>query len=163
KSENSLTEAHRGDFWSRGPAETILFLCRFLARVGDHCETPSGATDLEPDGWANLFLYRAMAGIGFGFGKEPVTENKNRHGLIGRGSAALTSRFSYRHSNPEVSLSLARALRYDAVNAMLLNEFLKQHRKVEEQEATIVKQQKQIDALTAGLQKVSDQLEVSKA
>jgi len=53
-------------------------------------------------------------------------------------------------------------VRYDAVNAMLLNEFLKQHRKVEQQEATIAKQQKQIEALTTGLQKVSDELVLSK-
>ena len=53
-------------------------------------------------------------------------------------------------------------VRYDAVNAMLLNEFLKEHRKVEEQGAIIAKQQKQIEALAAGLQKVSAQLEVSK-
>ena len=54
-------------------------------------------------------------------------------------------------------------VRYDAVNAMLLNEFLKEHRKNERQETTIAKQQKQIDALAAGLQKVSAQLEVSKS
>ena len=48
------------------------------------------------------------------------------------------------------------------VNAMLLNEFLKEHRKNEKQEATITRQQKQIDALTAGLQKISAQLEASK-
>ncbi len=53
-------------------------------------------------------------------------------------------------------------VRYEEVNAMLLNEFLKEHRKVEQQGATIAKQQKQIEALTTGLQKVSDQLEVSK-
>jgi hypothetical protein len=53
-------------------------------------------------------------------------------------------------------------VRYDGVNAMLLNEFLKEHRKNEEQETTIARQQKQIDALTAGLQKVSAQLEASK-
>ena len=60
-------------------------------------------------------------------------------------------------------------VRYEAVNAMLLNEFLKEHRKVEEQdhkiqkqEATIAKQQKQIEALTTGLQKVSDQLQLNK-
>jgi hypothetical protein len=53
-------------------------------------------------------------------------------------------------------------VRYEAVNAMLLNEFLKEHCKVEEQGAIIAKQQKQIEALTAGLQKVSDQLEMSK-
>ena len=61
-------------------------------------------------------------------------------------------------------------VRYDAVNAMLLNEFLKEHRTVRElksivanQEATAAHQQKQIEALTAGLQKVSAQLEVSKS
>jgi len=62
------------------------------------------------------------------------------------------------------------SVRYEAVNAMLLNEFLKEHRKVEEQEMTIAQlkqdfqsrlahQQKQIETLTAGLQKVSAQAE----
>jgi hypothetical protein len=54
------------------------------------------------------------------------------------------------------------SVRYDQVNAMLLNEFLKQHRKVEEQEAIIAKQQKQIDTLTRGLQRVSNQIELTK-
>src|SRR5881628_517791 len=58
-------------------------------------------------------------------------------------------------------------VRYEAVNAMLLNEFLKEHRKVEQLkkdfESKIAEQQKQIELLTAGLQKVSAQLELSKA
>jgi hypothetical protein len=57
-------------------------------------------------------------------------------------------------------------VRYEAVNAMLLNEFLKEHRIVEQLkkdfESKIAEQQKQIEALTAGLQKVSAQLEASK-
>ena len=53
-------------------------------------------------------------------------------------------------------------VRYEAVNAMLLNEFLKEHGKVQELEATAANQQKQIEALTAGLQKVSAQIEVTK-
>jgi hypothetical protein len=55
------------------------------------------------------------------------------------------------------------SVRYEQVNAMLLNEFLKEHRKVEEQEATLARQQKQIEALAAGLQKVSAQLELTTA
>jgi len=47
-------------------------------------------------------------------------------------------------------------VRYDAVNAMLLNEFLKEHRKVEQLE-------KQVQKLAAGLQKVSAQLELTKS
>jgi uncharacterized coiled-coil protein SlyX len=75
------------------------------------------------------------------------------------------------------------SVRYEVVNAMLLNEFLKEHRKVEEQdhriqqqeatitqlkstvakqEAAAAKQQKQIEVLTPGLQKVSAQVEMSK-
>jgi hypothetical protein len=54
------------------------------------------------------------------------------------------------------------AVRYEAVNAMLLNEFLKEHRKVKDLKANAARQQKQIDALTAGLQKVSAQLELNK-
>ena len=52
-------------------------------------------------------------------------------------------------------------VRYEAVNAMLLNEFLKEHRKVEEQGAIIAKPQKQIDALTAIVRKVSERIELS--
>jgi uncharacterized coiled-coil protein SlyX len=52
-------------------------------------------------------------------------------------------------------------VRYDQVNAMLLNEFLKEHCTVRELKATVARQQKQIEALTAGLQKVSAQLEAS--
>jgi hypothetical protein len=54
------------------------------------------------------------------------------------------------------------SVRYDAVNAMLLNEFLKEHGKVEKLETTVACQQKQIETLTAGLQKVSAKLEASK-
>jgi uncharacterized coiled-coil protein SlyX len=78
------------------------------------------------------------------------------------------------------------SVRYEQVNAMLLNEFLKEHREVEDlnaaavkQEATIAdlkstvvkqekgfqsklaKQEKQIEAMTLGLQKVSAKVEIS--
>ena len=56
-------------------------------------------------------------------------------------------------------------VRYEAVNAMLLNEFLKQHRKVEEQasknekqELRLTEQQKQIDALQATLREQAEQV-----
>lgn len=45
---------------------------------------------------------------------------------------------------------------------MLLNEFLKGHQEMEEQGATIAKQQKQIETLTASLKKVSAQLEANE-
>jgi hypothetical protein len=67
-------------------------------------------------------------------------------------------------TSPERELvgSTAASKRYEAVNAMLLNEFLKEHRKVQDLEASAVRQQKQIEALTAGLQKVNAQVEMSE-
>ncbi len=53
-------------------------------------------------------------------------------------------------------------VRYDSVNAMLLNEFLKEHRKVEEQGATIAQMRKEIETLTRMMQKVSEQIEANK-
>ena len=57
-------------------------------------------------------------------------------------------------------------VRYDQVNAMLLNEFLKEHRKVEKLEATVAQQHKDFEAAVAELkgqiQKVNAQLELDK-
>ena len=108
-------------------------------------------------------------------GLKPVTfhyksDNCNapQFGLIAEEVAKVNPDLVVRDDNGEIY-----TVRYDAVNAMLLNEFLKEHRKNEEQEATITQQrknfeaalaqqQKEIEALTAGLQKLSAQLETSK-
>jgi hypothetical protein len=79
-------------------------------------------------------------------------------GLIAEEVAQVNPDLVVRDENGEIY-----TVRYDAVNAMLLNEFLKEHRKVAELEATATRQQKQIDALTEGLQKVSAQLELTKS
>ena len=54
------------------------------------------------------------------------------------------------------------SVRYDQVNAMLLNEFLKEHKAFLEERRTVEELKKEVAALTLGLQKVSAQLEVSK-
>jgi Chaperone of endosialidase len=62
-----------------------------------------------------------------------------------------------------------QTVRYEQVNAMLLNEFLKEHRKNEEQQATIAELKSKLETVTARLeqqaaqiQKVSAQLEMVK-
>jgi hypothetical protein len=97
--------------------------------------------------------------------------NTPQFGLIAEEVAAVNPDLVVRDDKGEIY-----TVRYEAVNAMLLNEFLKEHRKVEDQErrlhqqetthaqqqkefaSTIAQQQKQIEALTTGLQKVSAQL-----
>ena len=55
-----------------------------------------------------------------------------------------------------------QSVRYEAVNAMLLNEFLKEHRAFVEEQGKVEKLEQQVAALTAGLQKVSAQMEANK-
>src|SRR5207248_10613327 len=53
-------------------------------------------------------------------------------------------------------------VRYEAVNAMLLNEFLKEHGQVQQLKATVAQQQKQIEAWTVAVRKVSDRQQMNK-
>ncbi len=55
------------------------------------------------------------------------------------------------------------SVRYEQVNAMLLNEFLREHKTVQQQGATIARLEKQVQALSASLQQVSVQIEMNKS
>jgi hypothetical protein len=108
-------------------------------------------------------------------GLKPVTfhyksdgANTPQFGLIAEEVAKVNPDLVIRDEKGEIY-----SVRYEAVNAMLLNEFLKEHRKVEALQASFAqqqkdfqanaaRQQKQIEALTTGLQKVSAQFEASK-
>ena len=94
-------------------------------------------------------------------------------GTSGVGKTSLVAKFVHNMFSDKylttvgvkIDKKTVAVVRYDAVNAMLLNEFLKKHRKVEQQDARLAKQeaiicqqQKQIEALTATVQKVSDRL-----
>jgi len=99
------------------------------------------------------------------------TTSTPQFGLIAEEVAEVNPDLVVRDENGEIY-----TVRYEAVNAMLLNEFLKEHRKVEEQEATITQlksavaqQQEGMKVFAATLkeqasqiQKVSAQLELSK-
>ena len=78
------------------------------------------------------------------------TKDTPQFGLIAEEVAKVNPNLVVRDKNGQIY-----TVRYDAVNAMLLNEFLKEHQEVQELK-------KQVAALTAGLQKVSAQVEVSK-
>jgi cytochrome c biogenesis protein ResB len=69
-------------------------------------------------------------------------------GLIAEDVAVVNPDLVVRDKNGEIY-----TVRYDQVNAMLLNEFLKEHRKVDEQQATITHLQKDLQAVSAEQQK----------
>ena len=90
-------------------------------------------------------------------------------GLVAEEVAEVSPDLVVRDKNDEIY-----TVRYDTVNAMLLNEFLKEHRKVQKLQATVAQQrqsfqsrlaqqEKQIEAVASGLQKVNAQLAASSA
>src|SRR5438132_1674904 len=89
---------------------------------------------------------------------------RTQYGLIAEEVATVNPDLVVQHKDGEIS-----TVRYEQVNAMLLNEFLKEHKKVQNLEVTVAQQQQGMEVLTAQLkeqaaqiQKVSAQLEVSK-
>ena len=130
--------------------------------------------DIKPIDKASEAIF-ALKPVSFRYNKEYDATQTIAFGLIAEDVAQVYPDLVGR--NPD---GQPESVRYEQINAMLLNEFLKEHRKVEEQgrrlqqqEATIAQQQKefaskialqqkQIEALTAGLQQVSTQVEMSR-
>jgi len=106
----------------------------------------------------------ALKPVTFRYKQELDPKGIPQFGLVAEEVAKVNPDLVVRDDNGEIY-----TVRYEAIHAMLLNEFLKdhnaflkEHRKVESLEATVLQQQKQIEALTAGLETVSDQLEMRR-
>ena len=101
--------------------------------------------DIKPMEKASEALY-ALKPVSFRYNKEYDGTQTLAFGLIAEEVAEVCPDLVGRNSRGE-----PESVRYEQMNAMLLNEFLKEHRKNEEQEATIASQQKQIDSAYRGL------------
>jgi uncharacterized coiled-coil protein SlyX len=142
---------------STGKLGTVLSSARYKEGIKAMDKSSEAILALEPV----IFRYK----------KEFDPDGATQFGLIAEQVAKVSPDLVVRDEDGEVM-----TVRYEAVNAMLLNEFLKEHTKVQEQQSTIAelksavadqqtanaRQQKQIEALTATMQKVSDQVELSK-
>ena len=132
-------------------------------RLGTLASSRRYKEDIKPMGEASEALFRLKPGT-FRYKKELDPKGAARFRLVAEEVAKV---------NPHLVVADDQGkpltVRYEEVNAILLNEFLKEHRAVLElksaaakQETIIARQQKQIEALTAGLQKVSAELELNK-
>ena len=123
--------------------------------------------DIHPMDNASQTLYR-LKPVTYRYKKEIDRSQSLDYGLIAEDVAEIDSNLAVRARDGQIE-----SVRYNAINAMLLNEFLKEHRKVQELDATVAQQQKDFQAtiaqLTARLeeqvseiQRVSAQLQLSK-
>src|SRR5262245_29258359 len=164
--------------FAQAPAGSIEFVTVRLSdgKLGHDVSARRYKEDIKPMGNASELIYK-LKPVTYRFKKTDVDPKKGPpsqnldYGLIAEEVAEIDPQLAIRDGKGQIE-----SLRYKAIYNMLLNEFLKEHRKNEEQgatitalrandakqETTIAQQQKQIDALSAGLQKVSAQLEVSR-
>jgi len=95
----------------------------------------------------------ALKPVSFRYKKEIDASGTLQFGLVAEEVADVNADLVTRDSEGK-----PETVRYDAVNAMLLNEFLKEHKAFLEEHSTVEELKKQVAALTAGLQEVSAQL-----
>ncbi|HEY9805062.1 MAG TPA: tail fiber domain-containing protein, partial [Candidatus Obscuribacterales bacterium] len=113
--------------------------------------------EIRPMDKASETLF-ALKPVTFRYKKEVDAERPFSFGLIAEDVAEVSPELITRDEkgNPQT-------VRYEAVNAMLLNEFLKEHKTVQQQGQTIARLEKQLEMGTATLQKVSAQFELNKS
>jgi trimeric autotransporter adhesin len=111
--------------------------------------------DIQPMDKASETLYR-LKPVTFRFNSD--WKGTKQYGLIAEEVAEVDPQLVVHSKNGEVT-----AVHYEQINNMLLNEFLKEHKKVEELksdfQATVAKQQKEIQTLTARLEEQAAQIQ----
>src|SRR5262249_47214143 len=148
-------------------ADGIPVLINASNKLGTATSSKRFKEDIKPMNKSSEALF-ALKPVAFRYKKEIDPAGTSQLGLVAEDVEKVNPDLIVRDEEGK-----PYSVRYDQVNAMLLNEFLKEHKTVQEQRATIIqqrkhfeaaiaRQQKQIDALTAGLQKVSAQLELNK-
>ena len=113
--------------------------------------------EIQPMTNASETLYR-LKPVTYRFKKEIDTSQSLDYGLVAEDVAAVDPNLAIRDGKGQVE-----AVRYTAINAMLLNEFLKEHKKVEDLEGAVASLVATVKEQAAQIQKVSAQVEVSNA
>jgi hypothetical protein len=120
--------------------------------------------DIKPMDKASEVLY-ALEPVTFHYKKEIDAVQTSQLGLVAEDVDKVNPDLVVRDKEGK-----PYSVRYDAVNAMLLNEFLKEHRAFVEEQRKVAQQQKEIEALKAELkeqrsiiQKVSDRIELKSS
>ena len=138
-----------GNIGSTAQANGVFVTVGVGGKLGFQVSSRRYKDDIKPMDRTSEALF-ALKPVSFRYKREIDPARSRDFGLIAEDVATVNPDLVARDEEGKVV-----TVRYQAVYAMLLNEFLKEHRKVEQLE-------KQVEALTAGLQKVSAQLELSK-
>jgi hypothetical protein len=132
-------------------------------RLGTTTSSRRFKDSIKPMDQASEALF-ALKPVAFRYKKEIDPAGTSQFGLVAEDVEAVNPDLVVRDKDGK-----AYSVRYEQVNAMLLNEFLKAHRKIQEQEATMTQLRKEMETVVAHskeqdskIQKVSDQIEINK-
>ncbi len=152
-----------GNIFGSTSANGVGVLVNSNGRLGTMTSSARYKNEIKPMAKASEALF-SLTPVTFRYKKEIDSAGIQQLGLIAEDVEKVNPDLIVRDKEGK-----PYSVRYDQVNAMLLNEFLKEHkafveeqRKVQEQGASIARLEQQIEALTVGLQKVTAQLELSK-
>ncbi len=152
-----------GNIFGSTSANGVGVLVNSNGRLGTMTSSARYKNEIKPMAKASEALF-SLTPVTFRYKKEIDSAGIQQLGLIAEDVEKVNPDLIVRDKEGK-----PYSVRYDQVNAMLLNEFLKEHkafveeqRKVQEQGASIARLEQQIEALTVGLQKVNAQLELSK-
>ena len=156
-----------GIFNATSSGGTAVFI-NSAGKLGTSTSSQRFKEAIKPMEQASAALY-ALKPVSFHYKKEIDPQGTKQFGLLAEEVEKVNPDLVVRDKEGK-----PYTVRYDQVNAMLLNEFLKEHRKVEELEAMVARQQKtfeskvaeqrqQIDALTLAVQKISAQVDMDTA
>ena len=137
-------------------ADGVTVLINSDHKLGTLTSSKRFKKDIKPMDSASKELF-ALKPVSFRYNQDIDAAGRTQYGLVAEDVEKVNPDLVVRDKEGK-----AYSVRYEQVNAMLLNEFLNEHRTVAEQGATIARLEKQIEALTEGLQKVSTQLALSK-
>jgi hypothetical protein len=136
---------------STGNADAVNVVVDSDGQLGTTSSSRRFRKEIRPMGPASEAIL-ALKPVTFHYKTD--TTGTPQFGLIAEEVAEVNPDLVVRNSEGEIY-----TVRYDAVNAMLLNEFLKEHRKVQELEATVARQHKGIEALTAQFKEQATRIE----
>ncbi|HTH20330.1 MAG TPA: tail fiber domain-containing protein [Candidatus Udaeobacter sp.] len=137
-------------------ADGVTVLINSDHKLGTLTSSKRFKKDIKPMDSASKELF-ALKPVSFRYNQDIDAAGRTQYGLVAEDVEKVNPDLVVRDKEGK-----AYSVRYEQVNAMLLNEFLNEHRTVAEHGATIARLEKQIEALTEGLQKVSTQLALSK-
>jgi hypothetical protein len=146
-----------GNIGATAQANSIFVTVGAGGKLGFQVSSRRYKDDIKPMDKASEALF-ALRPVSFRYKKEIDPARSPDFGLIAEDVAIVNPDLVARDDEGTIV-----TVRYQAINAMLLNEFLKEHSRVQELEANVAHQQKQIEALTSGLAKVSAQLGASRS